>query len=204
MSRCIFVYAEKKRNFVAYPGMAVAGVDIAKMEADLIQDLTEIAALSGEFGMTQEAVDWGTAWYQRHFETKGNGLLDDSRFGGYVARKQTHIHKLAMILSASRSEDLIITAKDLERAEAELTNLEEDLPQIFDRVGKSADSTQADRLLELVRARGQIPFNEAYRYMHSTLPRVEDFEDLTRSLMRAGMLIQQVEGNQLMFRAPPQ
>src|ERR1700739_673006 len=48
MSRCIFVYAEEKRNFVAYPGMAVAGVDIAKMEADLTQDLMEIAALSGE------------------------------------------------------------------------------------------------------------------------------------------------------------
>jgi hypothetical protein len=188
MSRCIFVYAEEKRNYVAYPGMAVAGVNIAQMEADLIQDLTEIAALSGEFGMTQEAVEWGTEWYARHFATRGNGLLDDSRFGGYVARKQTHIHKLAMILSASRSEDLVITMKDLQRAEQELTELESDLPKVFDRVGKSQDSVQSDRLLELINNRGEISFTEAYANMHSAIPHIEEFEDLMRSLERAGLI----------------
>jgi hypothetical protein len=30
--------------------------------------------------------------------------LDDERFGGYLARKQTHIHKLAMILAAAESD----------------------------------------------------------------------------------------------------
>lgn len=188
MSRCIFVYAEEKRNFVAYPGMAVAGIDIAKMEADLITDLTAIAALSGEFGMTQEAVEWGESWYQRHYSSKGNGLMDDSRFGGYVARKQTHLHKLAMIFSASRSEDLIITAADLQRADTELTALEKDLPKVFDRVGKTTDSVNADRLLELVNARGRINFTEAYNLLHSAIPHFEDFDKLMRSLESAGMI----------------
>jgi Protein of unknown function (DUF3987) len=203
MSRCIFVYAETKRNYVAYPGMAVAGVDIAKMEADLTQDLTEIAALSGEFGMTQEAVEWGTLWYKRHFETKGNGLLEDSRFGGYVARKQTHLHKLAMIFSISRSEDLVITASDMQRADEELTNLEADLPKVFDRVGKSQDSVHADRLLELVRAKGLVPFTEAYAAMHGAIPHIEEFEDLMRSLDRAGLIKIEMIGGKLMLRAIP-
>jgi hypothetical protein len=201
MSRCIFVYAEEKRNYVAYPGMAVAGVDIAKMEADLIQDLMEIGALSGEFGMTQEAVEWGTDWYKRHFQTKGNGLLDDSRFGGYVARKQTHIHKLAMILSASRSEDLVITAGDLQRAERELTDLETDLPKVFDRVGKSQDSVQADRLLELVIARGSIAFKDAYAAMHSAIPHIEEFENIMKGLERAGLIKIDVVAGALILRA---
>lgn len=201
MSRCIFVYAAEKRNYVAYPGLAVAGVNIAQMEADLVQDLTEIAALSGEFGMTSEAVQWGTDWYKRHYESRGNGLLEDSRFGGYVARKQTHIHKLAMILSVSRSEDLIITAADLERAEKELTALESDLPKVFDRVGKSQDSVHADRLLEMVRAKGMMDFTEAYAAMHSSIPHIEEFENLMRSLERAGLLKLDVVGGKLKLRA---
>ena len=200
MSRCIFVYAEEKRNYVAYPGMAVAGVDIQKMEADLIQDLGEIAALSGEFGMTQEAVEWGTEWYKEHYATKGNGLLQDSRFGGYVARKQTHIHKLAMILSASRSEDLVITAGDLQRAAQELTSLEEDLPKVFDRVGKSQGSVQADRLLEMIHATKSITIMEAYRAMHSTIPDFQEFEKLFRSLEQAGMIKVEVAGGKLWLK----
>lgn len=188
MSRCVFVYAEEKRNYVAYPGLAVTGVDIAKMEAELIADLTAISNLSGEFGMTQEAVEWGVDWYKRHYESKGNGLLGDSRFGGYVARKQTHLHKLAMIFSASRSEDLIITAGDLARADTELTALEKDLPKVFDRVGKTTDSVNADRLLELVNARGKISFTEAFAFLHSTVPHIEEFENLMRGLDRAGMI----------------
>jgi len=201
MSRCIFVYAEEKRNFVAYPGMAVAGVDIAKMEQDLILDLTEIAALSGEFGMTQEAVEWGTEWYARHFATKGNGLMEDSRFGGYVARKQTHLHKLAMIFSVSRSEDLVITVKDLQRADKELTELESDLPKVFDRVGKTQDSVQADRMLEMVRAKGCISFTDAYAAMHSSIPHMDQFEDLMRSLERAGLIRLEVTAGKLNLRA---
>jgi hypothetical protein len=193
MSRCIFVYAEEKRNFVAYPGMAVAGVNIAEMEANLTQDLSVIAALSGEFGMTQEAVDWGTDWYQRHFASKGNGLMDDSRFGGYVARKQTHIHKLAMILSASRSDDLVISAGDLEAAEHELTLLEEDLPKVFDRVGKSSESVSSDRLLELIQSRRKIEMNEAYNLIRSVVPRYEDFEALMRGLIQAKLVAMKPE-----------
>ena len=193
MSRCIFVYAEEKRNFVAYPGMAVAGVNIAEMEANLTQDLAVIAALSGEFGMTQEAVEWGTEWYKRHFDSKGNGLMDDSRFGGYVARKQTHIHKLAMILSASRSDDLVISAGDLEAAEKELTMLEQDLPKVFDRVGKSSESVTSDRLLELVDARRRIKIDEAYALLRSVIPRYEDFEVLMRGLIQAKLIIMKIE-----------
>ena len=203
MSRCIFVYAEEKRNYVAYPGIAVAGMDIAQMEADLISDLMEIAALSGEFGMSQEAVDWGTEWYHRHFASKGNGLLEDSRFGGYVARKQTHIHKLAMILSASRSEDLLITRQDLERAENELTQLESDLPKVFDRVGKSQDSIQADRLIELVKASGEIKITAAYAAMHSAVPNFDEFDSLMTGLIQAGMLVRRQVGPHLMLSIPP-
>lgn len=188
MSRCIFVYAEEKRNYVAYPGMAVAGANIAKQEADLISDLTQIAALSGEFGMTQEAVEWGAEWYKRHYEGKGNGLMEDSRFGGYVARKQTHLHKLAMIFSASRSEDLIITSGDLQRADTELTNLEKDLPKVFDRVGKTTDSMNADRLLEFVNSRGRCTNVEAYAALHGAIPHVEEYDNLRKSLEQAGLV----------------
>ena len=50
------------------------------------------------------------------------------RFGGYLARKQTHIHKLAMVLAASRRDELLIDEEDLALAAKMMTDLEQDMP----------------------------------------------------------------------------
>ena len=80
--------------------------------------------------MEPEAIRWGTEWYKKHWEIGRNDLQDD-RFGGYLARKQTHIHKLAIVLAASRRNDLIITMPDLQEAERIVTATESDLKTVL-------------------------------------------------------------------------
>ena len=129
-SRTIFVHANKKRRFVAYPSELIPASDYKEHRTYLIEDLKEIAELHGVYVLEPEAIRWGTEWYKKHWEIGRNDLQDD-RFGGYLARKQTHIHKLAIVLAASRRNDLIITMPDLQEAERIVTATESDLKTVL-------------------------------------------------------------------------
>ena len=186
-SRCVFVYAEKKERFIPYPKLEMNGGE-ADLRLDLIDDLNHIAiSLTGEFQLTREATIWGMEWYERNWSQRSDAL-DDERLDGYVARKQTHLHKLAMILSAARSDELLITEADLRLAEQMLNETEEDLIKVFSRIGRTAESLQFEHFLSLVKKRGYIPYEEAYRIIHTTYQDFQDFEGSLTGAIRAGYL----------------
>lgn len=198
-SRCIFVYADKKEKYVAYPGLLVPK-NLGEQEAKLVEDLTIIGQLAGEFKLTDAAVRWGEQWYRRHYSTKSMAL-DDDRFGGYIARKQTHIHKLAMVLAASSSSDLIITPDHLETADIMVTDLEPDMQFVFSKIGKSDAAFYAERLINFVHKAGKVPYHEAYRHVHQYFPSMRDFEDVLAGCVRAGYLQMMQQGSTMMLHA---
>lgn len=187
-SRCIFVYAEEKRKYVAYPAMNVPG-NIEQTAKDLIQDLEYISLkLKGEYAMHPDSVRWGTHWYKHHYENP-NINLDDSRFGGYRARKQTHIHKLAMIIAASQRDELIIMPADLEAAAIQVSALEENMTKVFARIGANELAAHADRLVDYVWTHGEMPMTRAFAFLHQQIPSSRDFDDILMGLQRTGKLI---------------
>lgn len=186
-SRTVLVYAQEKGKFVAYPKvtMAQSGVDLAKLEEKLLADLTQISQLAGEYQLTPEAIKWGTDWYQQHFEQRAVHL-EDARFGGYIARKQSHIHKVAMILAAATSDALWITAEHLALAHTMITDLEQDFEKVFAKIGKSETSVQVDRILEYLCKRGAAPYQELYNFAHAHFPKARDFEDVLAGCVKSG------------------
>lgn len=187
VSRMIFVYAEKKAKYVAYPGLAVPGGH-KEMGLKLIQDLEHIAVnLCGPYTLAKDTIAWGESWYKHHYENRPKGLEDD-RFGGYIARKQTHIHKLAMVLAASRSDSMVIDVVDLATANEMVTALELDMPRVFQRIGVSEQSVQAERFLAYVHKRGKVPYEEAYRFIHAHFPGFKEFEDMLMGCIRSGQI----------------
>jgi len=183
-SRCIFVYADQKAKYVAYPGLRVPG-NLDAMAEKLVEDLCHISTLTGEYKLSSDAVAWGEAWYHRHYTVR-SATLDDDRFGGYIARKQTHIHKLAMVLAASSSDKMEITAEHLTIADQMVTDLEPDMSFVFSKIGKSETALYAERLVWFVHSKGVVPYHEAYRYVHSYFPSMRDFEDVLAGCIRAG------------------
>jgi len=196
-SRCVFVYAEKKAKYVAYPGMHVPK-DLARKAQMLIEDLTEISNMAGEYLLTPDAYQWGEAWYTKHYSEK-NLDLDDDRFGGYLARKQTHIHKLAMILAAAEGPRLIITAEHLATANSMVSDLEPDMQFVFSKIGKTEDSLYIERLIWYVHKRGGCKWDEAYRFVHTQFPKLSDFEGVITGAIRAGYLVLKPQGSIMML-----
>ena len=198
-SRCIFVYADKKAKYVAYPGLSVPD-NMEQTAEKLIEDLTHISSLAGAYTLSPAAIHWGEAWYQRHY-TLRPANLDDDRFGGYIARKQTHIHKLALILAASGGDSRIITPEHLEVADSMVTDLEPDMQFVFSKIGKSDAAFYAERLVNFVHAHTKLPYHEAYRHVHSYFPSMRDFEDVLAGCVRAGYIRMEQQGSTMMLAA---
>lgn len=183
-SRCVFVYADAKSKFVAYPKLTVPK-GMREIEARLVEDLQHIASnLVGEYLLSDEAIAWGTQWYMA-LHTNRPEHLDDERFGGYVARKQTHIHKTAMILAAAQSDELTIHQHHLEIADSMVTDLEESMLKVFSRCGVSEKGDYADRIINFVTRRGRVHYSDVYRHIHTVLPSARDFEDVLAGCLRA-------------------
>lgn len=155
-SRCVFVYAEEKRKLVPYPSMHVPK-EFKSMEKDLVHDLEIISMLCGEYTLSKDAQAFGESWYVTHYSDKQNDL-NNNRFAGYLARKQTHIHKLAMVLSASDrgAQHLIIGKEHLEAASEITTTLEADMPRVFSQIGLVGITKYTDEVLQIIRRAGTI------------------------------------------------
>lgn len=202
-SRCVFVYGDKPDKLVAYPTESIPRDWMEREAEKLVEDLMHISTLGGEYALTPAAIAWGTKWYKKHHEGKPLNL-DDIRFGGYLARKQTHIHKLAMVMAASRKDVMEIDEEDLAAAERMVTDLELDMPKVFARIGKSAQANVADRFIQHVLKQGAVPYMEAYKWLYSYFPAGLDMTDLVAGAVKAGYIEVKGEGTQTVLVAKRQ
>lgn len=197
-SRCIFVYAEEKRHYVAYPSQHLPP-QFLEMRRKLIADLERISMLAGPYEIDQPALKWGEEWYERHYKNRPPHL-NNERFGGYIARKQTHIHKLAMVMAASKRDELVITLDELKGADQLVSALEIMMPKVFAHIGRTENSRHLEQLLSVVKAYGEIDYSDLFRHCIGFLPSSLEFDNAIRSLKTAGFLEAYPSGNSMKVR----
>lgn len=182
-SRTVFVYGEQKRTLIAYPKleMDAFGNQYATDRLKLINDLRKISSLAGEFVLTNEAIEWGKVWYERHWKTSPQNL-NLELYGGYVARKQTHIHKLAMIVSAAQRDDMLITPADLIEAQGLISSLEPAFAKVFSALADNKEVHYLAQLIRIVERHGRILKTELWRLMMGTVT-YDQFENAIRGAL---------------------
>jgi hypothetical protein len=160
--------------------------------------------MTGPFILTPSARSWGAAWYESFWKDSVS-RMDDQMAQGYAARKQTHIHKVAMVLSASRSPDLVIQEEDLQLANNMLLDIEMDMPKVFSRIGRTEDSMQAERFIDFVKQKGLVTYHEAYKMIHIHFPNFRDFEGILTGAVNSGQicLVNTHQGIMLKAILPP-
>jgi hypothetical protein len=163
-SRCVFVYAEKKRQLIAYPRLTQRE-DQLELQNKLLHDLEQISTLAGPFIMSPAAIEFGQEWYTAHHAKAHNILtnkIDSERFGGYLARKQTHIHKIAMVLSAAKGDTLVIEPADLQAALALIESIEPQMAKVFESIGVEGAGRHLHFILAVLRAFRKVPRDELF------------------------------------------
>ncbi len=151
--------------------------------------------MAGPYKITDAARVWGRAWYEQTWTSRSTSL-DDERLDGYIARKQTHLHKLAIVLAAAARDDLVIEIDDLMLANTMLESVEGDLDKVFSRIGRTEDSLQSERFIQYLKRKGDCSYESAYRYIHSYFPNFKDFESILAGTVRAGYITMTQKGSE--------
>lgn len=201
-SRCIFIYQDTKEQYIPFVD-EVAHLQDAQLRQELIQDLEHIAAsIAGPFTITAEARNWYRPVYEAFWKDTAS-RVGDTLLEGYAARKQTHLFKLAMILSVSQRDDRVINDYDLQLAHTMLGSLEPTMNRVFANIGKSEEAVHMDKLIAIIKARGKLPYEEAFRVVHTHFPGAKNYEDMLSGAVRAGYLLMLNEGQGMMVMANP-
>ncbi len=142
-SRVIFVVEHKPRHRKALP---ILSAHEKKLREDLWHDLEQISMMKGEMKLTEEGEAWYIDWYEKGTQKS----VIDARFDGYFERKHIHLLKTAIVISASFSNDCIITKSHLMSALYVLEQLEDKMVEAFGAAGRSIHAPDIDGILKYV------------------------------------------------------
>lgn len=187
-SRPIFLYAAEAQADVAYPARRVNKTEQTLKRQNLVRGLCEIAEYAGEYKLTEAAYAWGEQWYMKY--RANQRLLGDSLEAGFRDRLQTHLHKLAMVLSASQGNFPVIDQHHLEEANARLQTLDADAKQIFGFVGQSSVSKNAKMLVSVIKKTGGIRRSKLYNEFFFRTTSYKEFEEALNSAKAAKLVVE--------------
>jgi hypothetical protein len=161
-SRIIFVYADKAETISPFPFLSEEKLELRE---HLQADLERIHLLCGKFTITADYLDaWGT-WYCAQAANPPKHLLGE-HFGSYLGRRRVHLMKLAMIICASESDEMIMRESHLSTAEQLLSMTEIHMPQVFAGVGKNPVSDMVPKLLLFIRRTGVVSMSDLTRHFY--------------------------------------
>lgn len=153
-ARMIIVFAPRKGKTVVAPFETQAE---RGLRDKLMQDLERISMLAGEFKITPAFTEAWAEWYTYQDD---HPPFSDVRLGGYMERRPLHTLKLCMVVSASRSNNMVVDVEDLKRATSLLTEAEQGMLKAFSGIGKSKLSDVMSRVLSFIAVKKNTTFSE--------------------------------------------
>lgn len=189
-SRILFIWADNKKKKIPRPVMS----DKEKqLKQDLIDDLFIISRMSGRFEMDADCIKQWDAWYMEFDEDSPKRICKDPSFNGWYSRKPLYILKLSMIISAARSNSLVMTWENLKYAIDEVEELEHQMGNVFKAIGKSNVVSEVESVMQTIKNHGTI--NEhllmqiAYRDNDSL-----KFDNVISTILRTGQVKREFKG----------
>lgn len=189
-SRIIFVYQDTPRIRDPFPELSK---EQAMLKELLVKDMVAIANIQGQYTLAPEAKEMYRAWDMKR-QAEINPAADP-RLSGYYERKPMHVLKLAMIVAASRSNELVISVKDLEQTFALLDHIEPRMMNVFASVGKNPLTYDIEQVFGAIVNHPGIMFGELLKTFKHSL-RKEELEEVLETLRIAGYIKPPVQTNE--------
>lgn len=183
-SRTIFLYASEKRQRIAYPGKHFDAKQHA-MKPKLIQDLEIISKMVGPYKLSKEAEAYGEKWYEGHCDRMEHADPHNDGLNSFLARKQTFLHKLGMVLSAAKRSEMVIQAEDLDLADKLLSTVEVELDNVFGRIAERDEVKDVVDVMKMLMFFKKINKAALYRKLYTRMTG-DQFENALKSLLVAG------------------
>jgi hypothetical protein len=189
-SRMIFVWGERKSKKVAIPLLT----DKIKILKDaLIQDLYLISRIVGTYEFSEDARTKWIEWYNKYEELDTKRICKDPTFNGWYSRKPTYILKIALVMAAAESGDLIVEWRHVQRSLDMIELAEHDMSGVFRAVGKSFVSTEVDTIMQLVKIHGWITEKSLLSKVWKDMDSIK-FDNVIKTAMRTGKVDRTFKG----------
>jgi len=190
-SRIVFVCEDRIGKIVPVHFLSKYEIELREK---LYEDLEQINAMVGRFKFTPGFIDGWTEWYVK--EGPLENKFNDPRFKGYTGRRATHVMKLCMIMSASRSNAMIISENDLNRAIKTLEWAERKMPRVFTGVGKSQIAETLPQVLAYIQHAKTTSFESLLKTFYYDSDEIE-MKRIVRTLELSNAV--RVEGKRIHF-----
>lgn len=188
-SRIIFVYQDTPRIRDPFPKLSEAQVALKEL---LIKDMATIAQITGQYTLSKEAEELYRSW---DLVRQANpNPINDPRLSGYYERKPMHVLKIAMLVAASRTNELMLNTEHLEEAFKLLDHVEPRMRNVFASVGKNPLTYDLEQVMGAIVAHPAISFRELLRmFKHSV--RKDELLEVLDTLVTSGYIKSPVQGS---------
>jgi hypothetical protein len=179
-SRIIMVFSDERTI-----GDDFAAVDTS-LNPDLVHDLRSISGLVGEFKVTEDYKTAVNTW-RRLGELP---QVSHPKLIHYATRRRVHLYKLSMVSALDRSDILVLTKDDFNRAMTWMTEAETHMPDIFKAGAGNADGKAMDEILHYVLlqgAKGPVPERKIVAFAKDHVP-LHSIERVVSIMVLGGMI----------------
>lgn len=183
-SRLLLIYADRTDRRITFPPPPAPSATAAILEH--LKRIKQIALGSARLEHSAERLL--DKIYQR------NLAVDDVRFESYSNRRFTHLLKLCILCSASRSSNKL-EEQDVIYANTILSAAEHHMPRALGEFGKAKHSDVSHKIVQLAESTHTIlTFKEIWKHVSNDLEKMSDLGTLLQNLVAAEKL-QLVPGN---------
>lgn len=163
-SRIIMVYSDER----------IIGDDFEVMshglDQDLVHDLKQISTLTGEARASEDYRKLITLWREAGETLPNAPSPNHPKLLHYNTRRRAHLYKLSLIACLDRSNTLLLTREDFNRAMSWMAEAELYMPEIFKAGAVGADAKAMDEVYHFVLIRGVTPEHEIVNEARKHVP----------------------------------
>jgi hypothetical protein len=157
------------------------------LSGDLVHDLNSICGLVGRFEVTPDYRTAVNNWRQLGEPP----IPSHPKLIHYATRRRVHLYKLSMVSAIDRSDVLLLTKDDFNRALGWLIEAEATMPDIFKAGAGNADARAMDEIYHYVLtlgSRGAVPERKIINFAKEHIP-MHSIERVIGIMEKAGMIV---------------
>lgn len=192
-SRVVFVFKDKGEKLVPWPSLSDEN---RERRREIVNDLCSVTEMRGPFGVAADAKRRFEELYVE-FHTRSS-LLDEPNLHGYCGRRGHTLLKTAMAISASRSDERVITLWDMETANKALSRVEESMPTVLRSISSKEVGDVFEQIIGYIQRHRVVNRSELISQVRNKMT-ADELSIMIRSLEQEGLVKVEVDGPKVRY-----
>lgn len=194
-SRILFVWSKSKQKKYAIPPMPPESLVRA-----LTQDLEVISRITGVYEFSEECRENWISWYEGYDGDSLQRVCKDNAFTGWYSRKSVFVLKLAQVLTAAKTNSMVVEWNVIEDALSMLENIEFNMDKAFNAVGRSDITMDVEAVRQIIEKYGIISEKQLMHIVWRDMDSAK-FDNVISTAERCGSIVKEIINGKVNYRS---